>query len=231
MKTPRTRIRRLPKRGVYDREAVYAMLDEALVCHVAFVVDGEPHLIPTAIARLGDHVYIHGNRASRMLRHLAAGASACIAVTHLDGLVLARSGFHSSMNYRSVVIYARGEPVSGPGKHSILDALVDKLVPGRAADTRPMTRKELAATTVIRFPLEEVSAKARSGPPADDAEDYGLPIWAGELPLGLEAGEPVADPNRRLDVPAPAYLRRPRSAAAQRTAATEPPRTMPGRGR
>ena len=207
-RTERTKIRRLPKRASYDRDTIYSIIDAALICHVGFTADGGPCVIPTAIARLDNDVYIHGSRVSRMLKHLAAGEKACIAVTFIDGLVLARSGFHHSMNYRSVVIYARGEPVTGQDKEKILDLFVERLIPGRSADIRPINRKELNATTVIKFPLTEVSAKIRAGPPVDDTEDYDLPIWAGELPLTLLAGKPIPDPALRQKLPIPRYVRR-----------------------
>ena len=208
VKTAKTKIKRLPKRGNYDRETIYRIIDEALICHVGFTMDCEPYVIPTAIARVDNDIYIHGSRVSRMLKHLVQGEPACIVVTQLDGLVLARSGFHHSMNYRSVVVFGNGVPVVGPEKRKILDTFVDKLIPGRLADIRPINRKELAATTVIKFELNEVSAKIRSGPPVDDMEDYDLPIWAGELPLGMKTGKPVTDPDMRMEVPVPAYVKR-----------------------
>ena len=208
VKTAKTKIRRLPKRGNYERDMIYRIIDEALICHVGFAIDGEPCVIPTAIARVDNDVFIHGNRVSRMLRHLAQGESACIVVTHLDGLVLARSGFHHSMNYRSVVVYGNGVPVTGPNKRNILDTFVERLIPGRLADVRPVNSKELAATTVIKFELNEVSAKVRSGPPIDDVEDYVLPIWAGELPLGMKTGKPITDPDMKMDLDVPTYVTR-----------------------
>lgn len=208
VKTAKTKIKRLPKRGSYDRETIYKIIDEALICHVGFTIDCEPYVVPTAIARVGNDIYIHGSRVSRMLKHLVQGEPACIVVTHLDGLVLARSGFHHSMNYRSVVVYGNGVPVTGPDKRNILDTFVDRLVPGRLADVRPINRKELAATTVIKFELNEVSAKIRSGPPADDMEDYALPIWAGELPFTMKKSKPITDPDMRMEVPVPAYVKR-----------------------
>ena len=208
VKTAKTKIKRLPKRGSYDRETIYRIIDEALICHVGFTIDCEPYVVPTAIARVDNDIYIHGSRVSRMLKHLARGEPACIVVTHIDGLVLARSGFHHSMNYRSVIIFGNGVPVVGPDKRNILDTFVDRLVPGRLADVRPISRKELAATTVVKFELNEVSAKIRSGPPADDVEDYTLPIWAGELPLSMTKGKPVTDPDMRMQLPVPNYVKR-----------------------
>ena len=206
-KTAKTKIKRLPKRGSYDRDTVYRIIDEALICHVGFTVAGEPYVIPTAIARVDDAVFLHGSRVSRMLKHLARQEPACIVVTLVDGLVLARSGFHHSMNYRSVVIFGRGEPVTGPDKRKILDTFVERLIPGRVKDIRPINRKELNATTVIRFDLNEASAKVRTGPPVDDAEDYDLPVWAGELPLGLKVGKPLVDPGMTMDLPVPSYVK------------------------
>jgi nitroimidazol reductase NimA-like FMN-containing flavoprotein (pyridoxamine 5'-phosphate oxidase superfamily) len=206
-KTKRTTLGRLPKRGSYDRDTIHRIIDEALICHVGFTEGDQPCVLPTALARIGDAVYIHGSRISRMLQHLASGAPACIVVTLVDGLVLARSGFHHSMNYRSVVIYGCGSVVTGPDKRMALDTFVERLVPGRVADIRPISRKELNATTVIRYGLDEVSAKIRQGPPVDDAEDYELPVWAGILPLRLEPGVPVADPDSRVDVRVPGYLK------------------------
>lgn len=206
-KTDKTRIRRLPKRGVYDKTTIYGCIDEALICHVGFSMDEQPFVIPTAIARIEDDAYIHGSRVSRMLKHLSTGAPACIVVTHLDALVLARSGFHHSMNYRSVVIFGNGVPVTGPRKRDVLDAFLERLIPGRVLDIRPINRKELAATTVVRFPLSEVSAKVRAGHPVDDNEDYDLPVWAGIMPLSLKPGKAEADPLMKMDVPVPAYVK------------------------
>jgi uncharacterized protein len=192
--TERTRVRRKPERGVYDRVVIDAILDEALVCHVGIVVDGQPRVIPTAFGRDGDWLYLHGAASSQLLRTLAAGAPACVTVTLLDGLVLARSGFHHSMNYRSVVVYGIAEAVAEPeGKRAALDVVIDHLVPGRAAELRPPTDSELRATLVVRLPIDETSAKVRSGSAVDDAEDHELGVWAGVLPLALTAGAPVAD--------------------------------------
>ncbi|HJL66191.1 MAG: pyridoxamine 5'-phosphate oxidase family protein [Arenicellales bacterium] len=205
--TKRTRIKRVPKRGSYQRSTLYQIIDEALVCHVGFVISGEPHIIPTAIARMGDHVIIHGSRVSRMIKHLQSGERACITVTHLDGMVLARSAMHHSMNYRSVVIYGVGETVEGEQKVEALDHLTEHLVPGRTSDNlRPYKRKELEATTVLKFLLDEASAKIRDEPPVDDAEDYQQEIWAGVVPLVLTPGVPQPDPKRVCDQPLPDYL-------------------------
>ena len=205
--TERSRVRRGAKRAVYDRDTVHAIIDAALVCHVGFVVEGQPRVLPTAIARDGECVYLHGNRNSTMLQTLAAGAAACITVTHLDGLVVARSVFHSSMNYRCVVIHGVGRALTGGRKRAALDALVERLIPGRTGDVRPPTEKELAVTSVLEFPLEEVSAKVRTGPPADDKDDYLLPFWGGVVPLHTVAGAPESDAaSLRARIPPPSYL-------------------------
>ena len=194
MQTPRTTVRRLAARGVYDRAAIHAILDEALICHVGFVVDGQPVVIPTIHTRGGDTLYFHGSAASRMLRSLRNGIEACVTVTLLDGLVLARSAFHHSMNYRSVVVLGRGrEVVDADEKRRALDALVDHVVPGRNAVVRPPTAAELKQTLVIAVPLSEASAKVRTGPPVDDEEDYKLDVWAGVIPMRLVKDEPIRD--------------------------------------
>lgn len=210
----RTAVRRLPARGAYDRATIDAILDEALYCHVGFVDQGQPYVIPTIHARIGDRLVIHGSRQSRMLLCLAGGAPACINVTILDGLVLARSAFHHSMNYRSVVVLARGrELTDAEEKQCALAALVERVIPGRSADARPANARELAATAVLAFPLDECSAKIRTGPPKDDPEDLALPTWAGVLPLTLTAGTPQPDPHVRPGTAVPDYLLRFRGAA------------------
>jgi len=204
--TDRTSIRRLPKRGVYDRELVYQILDDGFICHVGFVADGQPVVIPTGYARKRDSLYIHGSQASRMLRTLKAGVDLCVTVTLIDGLVLARSAFHHSMNYRSVLIFGRASIVDRrQEKLDALRAFSDHVIPGRWDDVRQPTEQELAATTVLALPLEEVSAKVRTGPPLDDEEDYALPVWAGLIPLSLAAGKPIADPRLPSDIQAPDY--------------------------
>jgi uncharacterized protein len=206
--TPRTRVRRLPKRGVYERTQIDAILDEGLVCHVGFVHDGHPVVIPTLFARVGDLVYFHGSAASRMLRTVAGGVEACLTVTLLDGLVLARSAFHHSANYRSVVVFGRAQIIEERAeKLAALEAFAERAVPGRWAEVRPPTAKELKATTVLSLPLDEASAKVRSGPPVDDEEDYALDVWAGVLPLRLVAGDPVPDPRLPAGVSVPEYAR------------------------
>ena len=197
--TERTRIRRLPERGNYDRKTIDAILDEALICHVGFVVEGRPVVIPTIHARVGDHLYFHGSPAAGLLRNLREGADACITVTLVDGLVLARSGFHSSMNYRSVVVFGKAQEVSDPDeKVRVLDALVEHVCRGRTADLRPHSEKELKQTLVLRVPIDEASAKIRTGPPKDDEADYALPVWAGVLPLAIVAGAPLPDNNQAI---------------------------------
>lgn len=204
--TQRTTLKRLPKRGVYDRELVYQILDEGFICHVSFAVDGQPFVIPTGYARKGNQLYIHGSQVSRMLRTLAQGIDVCIAVTLIDGLVLARSAFHHSVNYRSVVIFGRALMVDE--REAKLDALLafsEHVIPGRWNDVRQPTEQELKSTTVLSLPLLEASAKVRTGPPIDDEEDYALNVWAGVLPLKLVAGEPIADPRLPENIEPPAY--------------------------
>ncbi|MGE0823123.1 MAG: pyridoxamine 5'-phosphate oxidase family protein [Candidatus Binatia bacterium] len=194
--TERTTIHRMPKRAAYDREVVAAILDEGLYCHVGFTVAEQPYVIPTIHARVEDRLYIHGSSASRMLRSLKEGVPICVTVTILDGLVLARSAFHHSMNYRSVVVLGVAEEVTDPQeKYGALKAIVEHVAPQRWDDVRWPTEQELKATSLLRIPLEEVSAKIRTGPPLDDEEDYRLPCWAGELPLRLVPGIPVPDPR------------------------------------
>jgi len=206
--TERTKLKRLPKRGHFDRETVYGILDEGFICHVGFAPEGKPVVIPTGYARVDDKLYIHGSQASRMLRTLSGGVDACVTVTLIDGLVLARSAFHHSMNYRSVVVFGRATLVEDPEeKSAALLAFSEHIVRGRWADVRQPTEQELKLTTVLRLPLEEASAKIRTGPPLDDEEDYALPIWAGVVPLKLVAGEPVADPRLSEGVEVPPYAR------------------------
>jgi len=206
--TERTQVRRLPKRAVYDREAIYRILDEGLVCHVGFVVDGQPVVIPTGYGRDGDTLYVHGSAASRMLRDLAKGVEVSIAVTLLDGLVLARSAFHHSMNYRSVVIFGTAAVVEDQTtKREALRAFTEHIAPGRWQEVRPPTESELKATTVLAIPLKEMSAKVRTGPPLDDEEDYSLPVWAGVLPLELRSEQPMADSRLSALSEVPDYVR------------------------
>ena len=194
--TERTTLKRLPKRGVYDRELVYGILDEGFICHVSFAVDGRPFVIPTGYARVDDRLYIHGSQVSRMLRTLAQGVDVCVAITLIDGLVLARSAFHHSMNYRSVVIFGRASMLEdSTTKVAALRAFSEHVIAGRWDEVRGPNEQELKATTVLSLPLEEVSAKVRSGPPLDDEEDYELAVWAGVIPLRLVAGRPIDDPR------------------------------------
>lgn len=210
--TEKTTLKRLPKRGEYDRQAVYEILDEGFICHVGFIVEGQPFVIPTGYGRAGDHLYLHGSQASRMLRALREGIEVCVTVTLIDGLVLARSAFHHSMNYRSVVIFGRARVVDeAKEKWDALHTLTEHLAPGRWEQTRQPNESELKATMVLALPLVEASAKVRTGPPIDDEEDYLLPVWAGVLPLNLTAGNPVNDPRLPAETKPPAnvlsYLR------------------------
>lgn len=206
-KTPRTTVKRSPQRGQYDRATIHSILDEGLVCQVAFVIDGKPVVIPTAYGRVEDRLYIHGSPASRMLKSLQQQIDVCVTVTLLDGLVLARSAFHHSMNYRSVVIFAQAEWVSDPvEKAAALKAFTEHVVPERWDDLRPMTEKEVRGTTVLALPLNEASAKVRTGPPVDDEADYDLPIWAGVLPLTLAPGAVVPDPQLSDDLEVPGAI-------------------------
>jgi nitroimidazol reductase NimA-like FMN-containing flavoprotein (pyridoxamine 5'-phosphate oxidase superfamily) len=205
--TERTRLRRLPKRGVFDRDTIYAILDEGFICHVGFAVDGKPFVIPTGYARMGDRLVIHGSSASRMMRSIAAGIDVCVTVTLLDGLVLARSAFHHSMNYRSVVVFGKAELVTGKDeKADALRALTEHIVPGRWEDIRWPTPLELKATTVLTLPIEEASAKVRTGDPIDDEDDYEMNVWAGVLPLAMVPGAPLDDTKLLKGVEVPEYV-------------------------
>lgn len=204
----RSQVKRLAKRAVYDRATIDAILDEGLICHVGFVADGQPFVIPTIHVRIGDSIYLHGSPASRMLQALSRGGEACITVTLVDGLVLARSAFHHSMNYRSAVLFGRGLAVDDDGqKTEILRCLAEHLIRGRWPDVRAPNEKELKQTLVVGVPIDEASAKVRTGPPLDDEEDYALPIWAGVLPLRLTASAPIADPRLPTGLAAPGYAR------------------------
>jgi nitroimidazol reductase NimA-like FMN-containing flavoprotein (pyridoxamine 5'-phosphate oxidase superfamily) len=205
--TDRTRVRRVPQRGTYERETVEAILDETLVSHVGFVHEGQPVVIPTLHARLGDRLYLHGSAASRMLRTLARGVPVCATATLVDGLVLARSAFHHSVNYRSVVVFGQATLVE-PEEERLraLELFTEKLVPGRWADVRPPTRQEMKGTKVLSLPLDEASAKVRTGPPIDDDEDYELPVWAGVLPLSTEVASPQPDPRLDPAIETPGYV-------------------------
>ena len=208
MPTPRTRVVRESQRAVYDRETVYRILDEGFLCHVGFLVDGQPFVIPTSYGRKDASLYIHGSAASRMLREMKEGVAVCVTVTLLDGLVLARSVFNHSMNYRSVVILGKATLVDDPDeKIAALRALAEHIIPGRWDDARQPNERELKQTSVLRLPIEEFSAKVRTGPPIDDEDDYSFPTWAGLLPLKMSVGSPIDDP--RLDPPreVPPYLK------------------------
>jgi nitroimidazol reductase NimA-like FMN-containing flavoprotein (pyridoxamine 5'-phosphate oxidase superfamily) len=207
--TPRTRVRRLPKRGAYDRPTIDAILDEALVAHLAFTgEEGQPYAIPTLQARVGDEVWVHGSAASRTLRILGAGAPACLTVTLIDGLVLARSIFNHSMNYRSVVVLGETRAVTDPDeKRAALAAFAERIAPNRWAEARPPTSQELKATSILALPLDEASAKVRTGPPVDEDADHSLEVWAGVVPMRLVRGEPVPDPDLRSGIEVPRYLR------------------------
>ncbi len=203
------RIRRIKENAVYDRQSIYRILDEGLVCHVGFVDDGQPVVIPMLYARRDDSLLLHGAVASRLQKVLAAGARICVTITLLDGLVLARSAFNHSVNYRSVVAFGVADKIKGPqAKRAALDRLVDKLVPGRRADIRDNTRQELAATSILEFPLDEIVAKVRTGPPDDFDKDMKLPIWAGVLPVTQQFGEPVPDPALVGGSTVPDYIRK-----------------------
>ncbi|HMK21825.1 MAG TPA: pyridoxamine 5'-phosphate oxidase family protein [Terriglobales bacterium] len=204
--SPRTRVVRESERGVYDRETVYRILDEGFICHVGFVVDGQPFVIPTSYGRSGDNLYIHGSAASRMLRNLDRGIPVCITVTLLDGLVLARSIFNHSMNYRSVVILGTASVVQDPAeKLEALHTLSEHILRGRWTESRQPNEKELKATSALRVPIEEFSAKVRQGPPIDDEEDYSFRTWAGVVPLEMVARAPIPDERCRHDIPVPQY--------------------------
>ena len=206
--TAKTRVKRLPTRGHYDRETVYAILDAGAICHVGYVIDGQPYVTPTAYWRHGSRVYWHGSSASRMLRALDKGVAACLTVTHLDGFVLARSGFHHSINYRSVMALGTAYAVLDKAeKLAALEAFVERLFPGRWGEIRAPNEQELKATTVLWMELEEVSAKVRTGPPIDDEPDYALSCWAGVLPLAATAGPPRADARLPSGIPIPRYLK------------------------
>jgi nitroimidazol reductase NimA-like FMN-containing flavoprotein (pyridoxamine 5'-phosphate oxidase superfamily) len=206
--TERTALKRLPDRGSYDRELVYRILDEGFVCHVGFVVGGQPFVIPTAYSRAGDKLYIHGSAASRTLRSLSGGIPVCVTVTLVDGLVLARSAFHHSINYRSVVILGVATLVAAAEEKMVaLRAFSDHVIPGRWDDVRKPSEQELKGTSVLALPLVEVSAKVRTGPPKDDEEDMAIPVWAGELPLRITAGSPVDDPRLSAGIRPPEYVR------------------------
>jgi nitroimidazol reductase NimA-like FMN-containing flavoprotein (pyridoxamine 5'-phosphate oxidase superfamily) len=203
----RTRVRRVPARGVYERDTIHGILDEALISHVGLVHDGQPVVIPMLHARIDDRLYLHGSAASRLMRTLAGGVPVCATATLVDGIVLARSAFHHSVNYRSVVVFGRAGLVE-PEEERLraIELFTEKLVPGRWPEVRPPTRQELKGTRVLSIPLDEASAKIRTGPPVDDDEDYGLPVWAGVLPLRTVVQAPEPDPRLEPGTPLPAHV-------------------------
>jgi nitroimidazol reductase NimA-like FMN-containing flavoprotein (pyridoxamine 5'-phosphate oxidase superfamily) len=206
--TERSTIRRLPKRGSYEKSVVYEILDQAIVCHVGLATPDGPIVIPMGYARRADELILHGSAKSRLLEQMAQGAPVCVTVTLVDGLVLARSTFHHSINYRSVVLYGRPVGIEDPAeKAKALEAVVEHLVPGRSRDARPADAGELLATRVVRLPIEEASAKIREGPPVDETSDLTLEIWAGVLPFEKRSGEPIRDEHTRPWIPVPEYLR------------------------
>lgn len=206
-KTPRNRVKRHPERGRYNPSEIYPIVDEALICHVGFVHDQQPVVIPTLHARQGDTILLHGARGSRLLRHVEAGGDVCITITLVDGIVLARSVFNHSINYRSAVIFGRGAPIDDEqARLEALAAFTERLIPGRWADARLPTAVELRQTSIVAVPIESASAKIRSGPPKDDADDLDLPVWAGVVPLYQASGPPIADPSLRADVVVPGYI-------------------------
>jgi hypothetical protein len=214
--TPRTTVRRLKKRGVYDKATIYAILDEGFICHVGFVVEAQPYVIPTLYARENDTLFFHGSAASRMLRTLSSGVAVCVTVTLVDGLVLARSAFHHSINYRSVVALGRARLVDDPEERMrALQLITDHAMPRRWEEVRGPNTLELKRTRVLELPLDEVSAKIRSGPPVDDEEDYSLPIWAGVVPLETHVGVPVSDGRILPQAPKPGLTRFRRFAKAK----------------
>jgi uncharacterized protein len=205
--TPRTRVKRLPKRASYDRDVIYALLDSALVCHVGFALNGQPYVIPTLQVRISDRLYIHGSAASRTLGAAADRTPFAVTVTHIDGLVMARSAFHHSVNYRSVVILGTAKLVTDHvEKLAVMKGLIDHVAPGRWDHIRQPNEKELDATSVLSIPIEEASAKLRSGGPIDDEADYALPVWAGEIPFSTTALAPVADSRLIPSTPVPAHI-------------------------
>jgi uncharacterized protein len=206
-KSSKTRLQRLPKRGYYDRETIYSILDEALICHVGFVEQGQPFVIPINFARMNDTIVLHGAKASRLLKHVEAGNPVCVEATVVDGLVLARSVFHHSLNYRSVVLFGCGRAIDDEReKLSALEAVSEHLIPGRWKEARLPSRKEMNATRVVAIKIEEASAKVRLGPPLDEEEDYSLPVWAGVLPLTEVAGVPLRDELQAANIPLPDYI-------------------------
>jgi len=202
--TRRTKLKRIPKRGHFDRETIYKILDEAFICHIGFTVEGQTFVIPTAYGRKDDLLFVHGSAASRMMREMSKGIEVCLTVTLLDGLVLARSAFHHSINYRSVVIFGTAEIVTDEAeKNDALFAFTEHLIPNRWAEVREPNPKELKATTVLKLAINEASAKMRMGPPIDDDEDYDLDVWAGVIPLSTTVGEAISDDKLKSHIEVP----------------------------
>jgi len=205
--SPRSRVRRLPKRGSQERALIYEILDTHFLCHIGYVIDGQPYVTPTGYWRHGDALYWHGSAASRMLRSQAAGIPVCLTVTLLDGLVMARSGFHHSVNYRSVMAFGQARKIEEPAeKQAAVEAYIERLYPGRNASLRPITGQELKATAVLGMAIDEASAKIRVGPPVDDEPDYDLPIWAGVIPIRQVVGAAIPDPRLKAGIARPAHL-------------------------
>ncbi len=200
-KTDRNKVKRIPKRGHYDQKTIYEILDDSFLCHVGFVVDGQPFVIPTAYGREGDTIYLHGSAKSRMMMNLEKGIPVCITVTHLDGLVLARSSFHHSMNYRSAVVFGTARKIEGDEKEKALFIISENILKGRWDEARTPNAKELKATTVLSLKIESASAKIRTGPPGDEKEDYALPVWAGVVPFYQGIGKPEDDPLLSEGIP------------------------------
>ena len=208
-KTARNQVKRKPDRGRYDKATIYPIIDEALFCHVGFVLDGQPYVIPTIHARQGDRILLHGAKGSRMLQSIQEGGPVCITITLLDGLVLARSVFHHSLNYRSVVLFGRGELIEGrEEKLAAMEVVTEHMIRGRWREARQPTPQELDATAVVAVPIESASAKIRTGPPIDDEHDYDLAVWAGVLPIRQAVGEPEKDPRLKDGIPLPPFVKR-----------------------
>jgi len=206
-KTDRSHIKRHSERAHYDKESIYKIIDEAFICHVSFALDDQPFVIPTIHARSDDQILLHGSKGSRLLQVVKSGAPLSICVTHMDGLVLARSAMHSSMNYRSVVLFGTGEEITdNPKKLEAMEIFFEHLIPGRWRDVRQPNQKELDLTAVVAVDIEEASAKIRTGPPIDDEEDSSLPIWAGVVPFRLAAGKPEEEPGLNEGITLPDYL-------------------------
>jgi len=206
-KTERNRVKRLPQRGFYDYETIYKILDEALICHVGFVDNQEPFVIPINFARMDDAIVLHGSKSSRLLKHIQAGNQICIEATIVDGIALARSAFNHSINFRSVVLFGTGQSIEDEeGKLAALEAVVEHLIPGRWSEARQPDHKELAATQVVSIKIDEASAKIRTGMPVDNEEDYDLPIWAGLLPMQTAILTPIRDERLKEDILLPDYV-------------------------